>query len=108
MVERATGVERGLFLSRGLNPKRQRDGVPSSGQGKKSGWKRSGSSSQQQQQPSVQPGSSQAQGQPCFRCGGRHSAGVRCDGSPIVCFSCGKPGHRAASCRAGGSQSGPQ
>ncbi|GAB2299510.1 hypothetical protein Dimus_033576, partial [Dionaea muscipula] len=37
MVERATGVERGLYLSRGLNPKRQRETFSSPSQGKKSG-----------------------------------------------------------------------
>ncbi|GAB2275832.1 hypothetical protein Dimus_039152 [Dionaea muscipula] len=47
MVERATGVERGLFMSRGLNPKRPREGFSSPSQGKKRGWKKRGSSSKQ-------------------------------------------------------------
>ncbi|GAB2282778.1 hypothetical protein Dimus_039563 [Dionaea muscipula] len=104
MVERAAGVERGLFLSRGLNPKRPRDSFSSPSQRKKGGWKKRGSSSQQSQS-NFQMRSSQSQTPTCFRCGARHSLGVRCDGAPIVCFSCGKPGHRASACRSGGAQS---
>ncbi|GAB2290155.1 hypothetical protein Dimus_038092 [Dionaea muscipula] len=38
----------------------------------------------------------------CKKCGKSHSRGYTCDGRPIICHSCGKPGHVATLCRSSG------
>ncbi|GAB2296119.1 hypothetical protein Dimus_038405 [Dionaea muscipula] len=102
MVRSAIRVERGLIILRGLEPKRFKE-MPSSNSWKKGGWKK-GPQQTQSGGSGVQSDTSQGQRPPCRFCGRSHSLGVRCDGTPIICHTCGKPGHRASTCRSGGGQ----
>ncbi|GAB2241013.1 hypothetical protein Droror1_Dr00017788 [Drosera rotundifolia] len=107
MVDRATGVEKGLRLQWTMGFKRPREAFHS-GQGSKRDWKKkptqAPSQTQAQTQTRTQGSVSKGPWKTCKKCNRPHSFDFHCDGKPITFFACGEAGHRANKCPKGGNR----
>ncbi|GAB2302262.1 hypothetical protein Dimus_038965 [Dionaea muscipula] len=97
MVERATRMEDAMLSARGAGQKRTRE-EPTQSQNQSGSYKKKFHPSQSEDS------SLNSQQDFCQKCRKHHSRGLRCDGKPLTCFTCGKTGHKASVCRSGGKQ----
>ncbi|GAB2276707.1 hypothetical protein Dimus_039203 [Dionaea muscipula] len=98
MVEQATQLEDALIAVKGSGQKRSREASAQSVPQPET--------SQKKPQLSASGGSGGSTYKQwfCKKCQKHHSRGRSCDGRPLTCHNCGRPGHIAATCRISGSR----